>query len=192
MRFHFILLVALSALFAGTSALSATANADQASHLGHSVIAGRGGNGRSLRPARTSEDAEAKDSTDGEERAGGISTLISKISDKIPRSLDRGKSEEAVLKKLGLTGLEGAALKGHKNYPSYSKYMDKLEEKKIIDLSNRDSPTSNLLDNLKLYKSTIWRKGTTRGEVLTQLKEAAKRTEEYKLFKRVANTLDDP
>nr|AEK81075.1 Avh266a1 [Phytophthora sojae]AEK81076.1 Avh266a1 [Phytophthora sojae] len=107
---------------------------------------------RVLRVAQTPDqddravDEDAKsEPNETEERAGGVSSIVSKISDKIPMKLkmawwrDFKKPASYVKKKMGLEGLSGAELTSHKNYKLFLKYKATIEKDWLVGYGLRAS-----------------------------------------------------
>lgn len=151
---------------------------------------------RTLRLAETAlENGNIPGENEAEERANAISSVVSKISDKVPLSvksawwLERSKPVEYVKEKMGMKGLVGAELKAHRNYQHWVSYADKLEENTIWKLVRQGFSTFQWWNRVGLDKMVTVKDEMTITEIL-QLKKIQS-TNEFQSYKRYANDFDD-
>ncbi|ETL26678.1 hypothetical protein L916_19691 [Phytophthora nicotianae] len=174
---HNVVLLLVATLLASANALLATEKTE-CSSLRQLRIPGSN-QGRHLRSTMISE-------PNGDERSNPVSALMSKISAKIPMGMKLtfwqmlGISDDYVKAKLGLTGLEGAELKAHKNYRRFEKYVETAIKNDFWTKAEGGYPTYSMwklvgLDHIK-----------TLGQLA-----AIQSSEQFKLYKRYAIEFDE-
>ncbi|KAK1943774.1 hypothetical protein P3T76_005170 [Phytophthora citrophthora] len=184
MRLYFLLLVAV--VLAITDALKTTTESRQLQRADQStsVVYAR----RSLRLATKSNvDAVLEDSTDTEERApsGGLSSLKSKISDKIPLKVKLAwwqhfvnKPTEYVKNRLGA------------NHPLYLKFKHTREENDMWTLASRSSSTFEFWKKQGLEGKITLDEKMSFDQIAAGMKQL-EGTAPFEFYKRYANKFDD-
>ncbi|KAL3656227.1 hypothetical protein V7S43_018952 [Phytophthora oleae] len=201
MRLYYIyvLLVAMATLFTSANALTTTARTKLLSHLDRSSVdQNQVKTGRSLRVVSKSDKASKKeDSTDTEERGGGISSIKTKISEKIPMKVKlawwrefKNKPNSYVKTKLGLDNLDDAALKKNKNYALYLAYVDTREANQLWKMASRSYSTYKIWQREGLESMVTLRKGMTFDQIAAEIKKL-EGTEPFRVYKRYANEFDE-
>ncbi|KAK1943763.1 hypothetical protein P3T76_005159 [Phytophthora citrophthora] len=176
----FILLL-LVVVLVTTNALTTTTESTQSTGATNSR--------RSLRlTTKNNVDAVKEDMTDTEMRApggGGLSSLKSKISDKIPLKVKLawwqevvGKSPEYVKKKLGA------------NHPLYLKYKHRHEGLKMFDLASTSYSTYKVWKEQGLDSMITLQPGMKFDDIAAQIKKL-EGTEPFRVYKRYANAFDE-
>eukprot|EP00644_Phytophthora_capsici_P012828 jgi/Phyca11/101579/e_gw1.5.876.1 len=186
MRVYYVVLVVVATLFTSANALTTTEGTKLRSQLDYSSVDQNQVAGRSLRVvSKSDKPSKHLDAITSEERGITIPTKV-----KLFWWLEfKNKPNSYVKTKLGLDKLDDVALKNHKNYPLYLKYMDKREEYQLWELAARSYSTYKFWKNEGLDKMITLRRGMTYDDIAAEIKKL-EGTEPFRVYKRYAKEFD--